>query len=527
MLAGVFCQRAGAPLVHGSKKAVHEGRAFLSIAATRLPRGIPAVGWPQWVFCADEFMQCQCPGPVRWGDGNHWLKLSHRAGPVTCSAAELRNPNPGLTGQMHCECAVGRGSDAWYRLSPAVLPEADTSTPVVSCEIMHDESRESPRAWALWQAVRGMCMPSFARRTAAKASRAPPEAGPYALGDGELQALLYAWVDPRFRRNYEWAFDSDGWVDKAFVNYVGNCAEGGKYDRMMQQLIRSVHLFSARPLIVVHFGMLPPPAWDAKRFPRLVLLHARPLPESQRWRSFNYNKYRAMLLAKVRTGILLDSDEFVAPGVDAMFDRTAEEVTKDYPLPIMPVHFLPDKGPSSGGVWWPRFCKPDGTCPLQTMRWGHAHPTWTYFALPFLGKWLQRNLRDEVLPERPGFPDSALRVLDVPEDEDLLNAGLWEDGATKQWCKFETPDPSDFETLLEGRLDGGVVADKRFYPDGAPLVFYTAHHTVDPEYSEQLITELHKRSQAGTLPAPIAYKGAFYHNASELRKDHPDVPCLI
>jgi len=246
-----------------------------------------------------------------------------------------------------------------------------------------------------------------------------------------------------------------------------------------------------------------------------------------RSRSFNYNKYRAILLARVRTGIQLDSDQWVAPGVDAMFDTTVAEINRGYPMPILPVHFLPNKGPSSGGVWWPRFCNEDGSCPGQTMRWSHAHPTFTYFALPWLGKWLRRNLRDEVLPDKKGYPASELRVLDVPEDEDLLNAGLWEDNATKQWCKFDVPDPSEFYILLEGRNDGGVVGDARFYPDGAPLVFYTAHHAVDPEVSESLITELEKRQKAGTLLPPITYKGKFYRSGAELRKDHPDVPCLI
>ena len=28
----------------------------------------------------------------------------------------------------------------------------------------------------------------------------------------------------------------------------------------------------------------------------------------------------------------------------------------------------------------------------------HAHPTWTYWALPFFGRWLRRHFRDERLP---------------------------------------------------------------------------------------------------------------------------------
>lgn len=295
----------------------------------------------------------------------------------------------------------------------------------------------------------------------------------------------------------------------------------------MQQLFRSVHLFSGLPIVVVHFGMSIPQQWDPERFPRLIILHAEPLPHDANKRSFNFNKYRAMMLAQVRTGVELDSDEFVAPGVDAIFLRTEEEVTEKYPMPILPAHFLPDKGPEGGGIWWPRYCKQgERPCVRQTMRWGHAHPTWTYWALPFLGRWLRRNLRDETLPGHAGYPGSALKVSLVPEDEDLLNVGLWEEGATKQWCKFETPDPMDFNYLMQN-MTTQISADKRFYPDGAPLVFYTAHHAVRPDWSERIITNLLQKHQTHSLPPPIAFYHKFYKNGQELRRHHPHLACLI
>mmetsp|Transcript_117033 Transcript_117033/g.303465 ORF Transcript_117033/g.303465 Transcript_117033/m.303465 type:complete len:555 (-) Transcript_117033:27-1691(-) len=526
-----------------SLKTHHKSQEWLPEEAVKLPEDIAAPGWEQWVFCADEHMQCQCPGEVRWGTTGHWTNLGHHEKPIVCSA-ELGDPCPGKAGRGSCECAIVRGSDAWFRMSPAVLPEQDTSSPVVFCGQLEASKEESAWSASLWEAVAGLCgaasppeLDQEEKKDKSKSDKAEDEAGsgeskfgepgPLAYPIDTLQDLMQAWVDPRFRKNYERAYRTDGWVERAFVNYVGNCVSGGKYDRMMQQLIRSVHLFSSKPIVVVHYGMVPPPSWDPVLFPRLVLLHAKPLPQDLRWRSFNYNKYRAILLARVHTGIQLDSDQFVAPGVDALFDRTAAEINREYPMPILPVHFLPNKGPSSGGVWWPRFCQEDGSCPLQTMRWAHAHPTFTYFALPFLGKWLRRNLRDEVLPHRKGYPDSKLRVLDVPEDEDLLNLGLWEDNATKQWCKWETPDPSDLKILLEGRLDGGIVGDKRFYPEGSPLVFYTAHHAVDPEASAKLIDELEEKHKNGDLLPPITYKGKFYHNHTDLLKDHPKLPCII
>merc|ERR1719416_176549 len=129
-------------------------------------------------------------------------------------------------------------------------------------------------------------------------------------------------------------------------------------------------------------------------------------------------------MTRIRVGVQLDSDQFVAPGVDAMFQRTEEEITREYPRPILPAHFLnwgPDgEGPGGlGAKLWERFCakKSKGECVGQSIRWGHAHPTWTFWALPFLGRWLHKNFRDEQLPKLPGF--KALRLLDVKEDEAL------------------------------------------------------------------------------------------------------------
>ena len=37
--------------------------------------------------------------------------------------------------------------------------------------------------------------------------------------------------------------------------------------------------------------------------------------------------------------------------------------------------------------WLPgRFCPDPPKCELHSMRWSHAHPTWTFWALPWLGQ---------------------------------------------------------------------------------------------------------------------------------------------
>uniref|UniRef100_A0A7S2PY84 Uncharacterized protein n=1 Tax=Zooxanthella nutricula TaxID=1333877 RepID=A0A7S2PY84_9DINO len=240
-----------------------------------------------------------------------------------------------------------------------------------------------------------------------------------------------------------------------------------------------------------------------------------------------------MLLARTRVGVQLDSDMFVAPGVDAMFDTTEREVTKEYAMPILPVHFL-DRAPKDTGAYWERYC-PKGQCKWQTARWGHAHPTWTYWALPWIGRWLRRNFRDEVLPLKEGGSMAALRITDIPEDEDLLNVGTWEEGGKKQWCKIDVPGPEDFSALLRSpQTDhcskgscGDIGSDRRWHPSGAAKIFYTAHHAVEPATTKRLVQELADKHRAGRLPPPIMFKGRFFKTGDELRQAFPSITCII
>ncbi|CAE7369449.1 NCS1 [Symbiodinium natans] len=202
-----------------------------------------------------------------------------------------------------------------------------------------------------------------------------------------------------------------------------------------------------------NFGLFTPKTWTAERFPRLVILHAAPLPSEPRIRrSFNFNKLRAILMARVLTGVEVDVDQFVAPGADRLFSLTTKWVNKEYAFPLMPAHFLDwSIKDQPAAPWWPRYCPdPDKPCPMQTMRWCHAHPTWTHWALPFFGKWVRRHFRDERLPNVTvkNFHAAGLRVGDINEDEDLLNVGLWEERAAKQWCKFDVPATVEFDSLL-------------------------------------------------------------------------------
>jgi len=485
------------------------------------------VGPPVWIFCAPQWQECVCPGKVRWGSRKKWLEIPLKDGAeevrVKCSIDMLEDIAPG-DDDKHCECAIPPGSELYQRVNPGLLPvdaAAKSEDQLVSsCEIFEREAGGQPWAKSLWDAVETLCAPG-------KASLR--EAGAKALKESTIRATLRAWVDPRFEKNYKKYFDENGWIEYAFLNHYAG-TPGSRFTRETEELIRSVHLFSTKPIVVVSFGMTTPPQWNPERYERLVLLHAAPFPPEP-FRSFHFNKLRAMLMIRARVAVQLDSDQFVAPGVDILFKRTEEEITKEYPLPILPVHFL-DRNPkddlSIGNrvKYWHRVCPEGGRkCSRQTLRWGHAHPTWTHWALPFVGRWLRSNLRDETLPPLDGV--KALRVLDVPEDEDLLNVAMWEEGASKQWCKFDVPGPGDFDGWLAHREGMDITADNRFHVIGAPKVFYTAHGATKPDESAVYIDRIEEKHNDGSLPPPIVFKGKFYKTGEELRKQHPKLKCLI
>eukprot|EP00419_Tripos_fusus_P040274 CAMPEP_0172791856 /NCGR_PEP_ID=MMETSP1074-20121228/208679_1 /TAXON_ID=2916 /ORGANISM="Ceratium fusus, Strain PA161109" /LENGTH=583 /DNA_ID=CAMNT_0013628919 /DNA_START=62 /DNA_END=1813 /DNA_ORIENTATION=+ len=483
---------------------------------------------PVWIFCASQWQECLCYGTVRWGTRDTWAEYKAKrdgaANRVVCSISKLPDVAPG-DDTKHCECAVQPGSDFHHSLNPALLEGAMArkSKLAASCEIFEAARKDSESAASLWEAVAAFCSDDWATLNA------DARTGNRAMSLDTMRSLMRAWVDDRFVGNYKRFFKEKGWAERGFVNYYAG-APGGKHVRMTEELINSVHAFSSEPIIVFHFGTFTPKTWSAEKWPQLVLFHAAPIPPHAH-RSFNFNKLRAMLLCRVRVGMQLDSDQFVAPGVDAIFGRTAQEITKDYAMPILPVHFL-DRTPQDTGAYWARYC-PGDVCRWQTTRWGHAHPTWTFWALPWIGRWLRRNFRDEWLPEKKGGEMSALRVTDIPEDEDLLNVGTWEEGGTKQWCKIDLPGPDDFNALLHTDPGakrctwscGNVSPDRRFHPQGAAKVFYTAHHAVDPMATIRWVAQL--KSRKNSLPPPIMYRGRFYKTGQEMMAEHPNVKCII
>ncbi|CAE7220458.1 unnamed protein product, partial [Symbiodinium pilosum] len=445
----------------------------------------------QWVFCAAQNHECTCSGAVRWGNSGRWKVLpapSEGAQTVRCSLDELGDLDPGR--QPHCECFMTQKGMDWRSINPMLLTaeaaDAAGAKVVASCE-MFLKAQAEPWERAQRMAMRAFCSPDWD-----KLKGSDYKAGPEAMDLEKMRSLMEARLDPRFVDTYLQFADSEGWIARAFVNYFASSPHGAVANETIQ-LIRSIHLFSKNPVVAVNFGMAIPLGLDPQQFPRLVLLHARPLQSEGR--SFNFNKFRGFLLSKVKTGVGLDSDQYVAPMVDNLFEMTEREIDEHYPLPIMPVHYLDWSPAWSKASFWSRVCPVKQPCTFQTMRWGHAHPTWTYHALPFFGRWLRKNFRDETLPEVEGVVP-ALRILEVREDEDLMNIGLWEERATKQWCKWDLQDPKEFEAFYKWQKGPQVESknvrpDQRFYKRGAVKLFYSAHHAVHPSESEQHITRMH------------------------------------
>jgi len=492
-----------------------------------------------WVFCSNQWQECQCNNAVRWGHDQTWTFIRpqkhEQMFTVKCDVHTLGDPVPGEDGK-HCQCLVKHGSLFEKQLNPMLLNEqvADKggSRLIASCEIFEAAKGRGPKDQALWEAVEPFCSKAWEERAAKDEALA---AGCNRLAFSSMQKLMQARLDARFSKNYDRLVDKDGWLPRAFVNYYAG-APGSKHAKMTEQLIRSVHMFSEAPIVVLHLGSRTPDSWTSERFPRLLLVHAAPM-EPDAHRSFNFNKLRSFLISRAVTGVELDSDQFVGPGVDYMFDMSEKEITQETPLPILPVHFYSfTQADTPNNVWWQRYCPDPPACKHHTMRWSHAHPTWTFYSLPFLGRWLRRHFRDEKLPAVTDNAGelAALAVAKIPEDEDLLNVATWEEKGTKQWCKFDN-DYHEFADMLswspqngDATSTGDIANDPKFYPHGAAKAFWTAHNCKDPDATAKMLDEIETRWKQGLYPtSTITYQGRFWSSGAALREAHPELPCIF
>jgi hypothetical protein len=346
-----------------------------------------------------------------------------------------------------------------------------------------------------------------------------------------LGELVEFYVHPDFEANYRRLVDAEGWIPEAFVTYVRANGNKAKVAAQEDVLVRSIHHFSHKPVVVALFGSYLPESFKVNKFPNLVVMQGRDCHDYTD-ESFNFNKMTSMIFTKVRAGMVLDADQFVNAGVDKMFPRISEETTKEYPYPIMPAHWMSRDPQGKDMIKEQReyaFNFVSYEAPVRTMHWGHAHPTWTYYAFPWLAQWTSYALRP-VQTKSPHW----LQVQGHLEDEDVLNMGLWASKATKQWCKFDLTSPDEFKTYVK-RHDNPtphpdqISYDGRWYPRGIALLYYTAHDAKDPAKSADWLQKLWQddNMEKQKSDRSILYDGHWFSSAHELYAYDPNLKCLV
>jgi len=358
-----------------------------------------------------------------------------------------------------------------------------------------------------------------------------------------MASMFEVTLDPAFKEQYKKYYGDDGWTDTAWLNFVGVKGHNDKFGLLTKKMAESVRRASKHPLVIVVFGEVPLTDILSKDFPNVVLLRAKGIPANKHL-SFNFNKLRAILTAKIRTGMSLDSDMLmVTKKADSLLERTRQEINKGYPFPMMPVHFLDrdpndERGKGNYGVrreghpedkGWRQLqsnfliytC--DG-CPDPTMRWGQAQPSWTYWSLPFISRWLSAKMHGQTL--------LGVNVKSVDEDEDLLNVGLWAEGATKSWCQFQPAAAFSWidEHLISqvgfGELNIGY-DDPHYFPKGVPMGMLFFHGCKEVDDYDDALKVLNKKASQVDAAKPYVFNDKWYDSFAEMKKDVPDLTCTM
>ena len=376
-----------------------------------------------WIFCSGQYEECACYGKIRWGTSGRWVHVyptsSTVANRLSCQVGkqpggpDLVDVSPG-DDTKHCECQVTTGSYFFHCINILALPRDQRKRLAVeegsNCGIFAEDTSIAGRR--LWKGVRGICNASLAKAAA----------GAKALPSKKLIQAVKTYVTLTFASNYKRFYES-GWIKRGFVSYFSGPLEGAQ-SQSMELLIESVHRFSVYPIVVLHAGMATPLHWSPRVFPRLILLSVAELPL---FIGHSITLLLAAVVSRVQTGILLNYNALVFPGVDNLFKETEREINAEYPYPIMPVHFM-DKKASDGGTFWGHV-EASGSS-RQSMRWSHFGLFWTSHALPFLGTLLRGLLRDESYDAKA--PYEPIKMRQLHDVESALNVALWTVGARKQ-----------------------------------------------------------------------------------------------
>mmetsp|Transcript_149578 Transcript_149578/g.479476 ORF Transcript_149578/g.479476 Transcript_149578/m.479476 type:complete len:511 (+) Transcript_149578:302-1834(+) len=481
-----------------------------------------------WVSCGSEGELCSCKSKeVRFGDAeaDAWVNAERWEPSSRCVASSFKNqdPSPGKVKSCQCHstiafCKDGRpvdlarcsgngeetcraGCDRNFGLQKAFADQSSSRPSEPRSQLCVGERTFE----LLWTCNRKRSRVPLGSHPHQEAQEVLDRSMAQLCADPSLDGQLSVFLDCEFLENYlRWTSDGSEWLEEAYVTYVGG-SKDSKYEWQATNLVRSISLFSTRPVVVMVFGdeFVPPLSW--RELPNVLVY--RMLPITPRV-SFNFNKIRAMIGARAVVGIQLDTDQIIAPGMDSVFNGTRREITDRYPWPMLPVHWMSrDRYPGNGYEAYVFDLYKE----KHTMRWNHAHPTWTFWAVAFLcdlllERYMGRSGSGQAIKAwklqdvsrgglmsilRAGGTSQESRAGNYQgwmiEDEDMLNVNLWRDGAAKAWCKFDL-EPSLF--LTRPFLQKNMYFDPQWYPDGVPLVFFSSHNTKNFESTDWLLTLL-------------------------------------
>uniref|UniRef100_A0A7S4V1A1 Uncharacterized protein n=1 Tax=Alexandrium monilatum TaxID=311494 RepID=A0A7S4V1A1_9DINO len=444
----------------------------------------------KWESCSLEGRSCHCDGMARYGMNAQWV-YKNFSGDFSCdNEAFGRDPAPGEVKECHCRRSAA---------PPSRLPTGGS------------HPTDGPLLWSCGLSAApppGSGSPAVPELTLVRALQP-------ICNDKRMAGLFDVSLDARFLDAHaRWASQS-GWLEEAYVTYMAG-KKNSNFEWMATNLIRSVHLFSTRPIVVVNFDLdfTPPQTWAD--FPNLLVYRMIPAPGIP----FNFNKIRAMIGARIHAGIQADLDQVVFAGMDSFFNATRREITEQYPYPIMPVHWMAREGNPGEPYAVYAFTDYSG---VRSMRWNHAHPTWSYWALPFLSDMMYERLT----------ASRHQRWMD--EDEDMLNVELWQHGVDKAWCKFDL-EPG----LYADSLQADMYSDPHWYPAGVPLLFFGAHNTKRVEETDWLLTIMSRcaerkaerasrcpRSDSEACQRRLARPSELEDHLATSEKAAPDICCCV
>ncbi|CAE8599681.1 unnamed protein product, partial [Polarella glacialis] len=348
-----------------------------------------------WVFCTMEGTNCLCDsGITRFGDPDRdppiWHEVQKPKTLIFCHQSQYGIPDnvdvsPGMVKTCQCrldpagKCPDGQPSNANLCPGRGESPCRAGCAPYRRLQVRNSLTTRAKLCskWVpndlLWS-----CDPKLGLRPRkghkdSLAQEILEISTSRTCEDRALARELEVFLECDFLDNYlKWSSPDSPWIEEAYVTYVGG-PKDSRFEKQGSNMIRSVDMFSTRPVVVVIFDdiFVPPLSWQS--LPNVIVFRMRPISGGV---SFNFNKIRAMLAVRVLVAIQLDTDQLIFTGMDQVFEGTKREIHEHYPWPILPVHWM-SRDETPGNPY--RHYAFKGWDGPQSMRWVHAHPTWTFW----------------------------------------------------------------------------------------------------------------------------------------------------